>query len=51
MEALLSQVEQHCERARLLRAAAEMLSPDGKRHLLNIAEEFERLADSIEPRL
>ena len=42
-----SRAEQYRERAGLLRSAAERLSPDGKRHLLDIAEEFERLAESV----
>ena len=42
-----SSAEQYRERAGLLRSAAERLSPDGKRHLLDIAEEFERLAENV----
>ena len=42
-----SVAQQHRERAELLRAAAKRLSPDGKQHLLDIAEEFERLAESV----
>jgi hypothetical protein len=36
------------ERASLLRSAAERLNTEGKRHLLNIVEEFERFAQSTE---
>ena len=43
-----SRAEEYRERASLLRSAAEGLSPDTKRHLLDIAEEFEQLANSTE---
>ena len=42
-----SVAEQYRERAELLRSAAKRLSPEGKRHLLDIAEECERLAESV----
>ena len=41
--------DQHRERARLLRSQAESMSPEGKRLFLNIADEFDQLADSIDP--
>ena len=41
--------DQHRERARLLRSQADSMSPEGKRLFLNIADEFDQLADSIDP--
>jgi hypothetical protein len=40
--------EQHRERAMLLRRQAEYMSPEGRRRLIDIADEFEQLADGIE---
>ena len=40
--------EQHRERARLLRAHAEVMSADGRRRLLEIADELDQLADRME---
>jgi hypothetical protein len=41
--------DQHRERARLLRYQAEAMSAEGKRLFRNIADEFDHLADSIDP--
>jgi hypothetical protein len=40
--------EQHRERAKLLRGAAETMSSETRRQLLDIAQEYELLADLIE---
>ena len=48
-EAPKSRAEEHRERARLLRSAAErMNTAEGRLHLLRIADEFDQLADSID---
>jgi hypothetical protein len=44
-----SRADEYRERVRLLRSAAErMNTAEGRLHLLDIADEFEQLADSME---
>jgi hypothetical protein len=50
IETYTSTVEQHRERARLLRAHAEAISADGRRRFLEVADELDQLADGMDPR-
>ena len=40
--------ERHRERAMLLRRHAEHMSPEGRRRIIEIADQFDQLADSME---
>jgi hypothetical protein len=47
-EIYIPTAEQHRERARLLRRQAQCMSAEGRRRLLDIADEFDELADGLE---
>ena len=47
-ETYIPTAEQHRERARLLRRQAEVMSAGGRRRFLDIADEFDELADRME---